>query len=142
MSLRNGASTDTKAFRKLYADLCKAWESEKASKAAPFYSKKAGLVFYDFAPLKYMGWKEYANGVQKAFFDNMVPHSSRVTVHNDFMVRQWGKVAVTSATIHLYAKLKDGTKIDEDGRHTAVWEKTGSKWLITHDHWSFPFSAK
>lgn len=136
-----GDSADKRLLGRLLQGLYKGWESQVPTKAAPFYSKKRGLTFYDFAPLKYTGWKEYANGVQENFFDNMPPHSSRLTMHKDLQVKRWGNVALTAATIHFYAELKDGSKIDIDGRHTAVWEKSGRKWLVVHDHWSAPLPA-
>jgi ketosteroid isomerase-like protein len=118
----------------------KAWEAQDPAKAAPFYSKKVNLTFFDFAPLKYTGWREYAEGVQKLFFDNMPPNSSGIRLSNDFRLHRFGNGAVTTTTFHFWANMKDGTRIEKDGRHTAVWEKTGKKWLIVHDHWSFPFS--
>jgi ketosteroid isomerase-like protein len=139
---KNSRRGDGKTFRKLLHDVVRAWESQDPAKAARFYSKKSGLIFFDFAPLKYTGWKEYAEGVQKTFFDNMPSNSSKVSISEDVQVRQIGTGAVTAATFHFWAKMKDGTTIENDGRHTAVWEREGNKWVITHDHWSFPFSPK
>jgi ketosteroid isomerase-like protein len=135
-------SSDTKYFRKMLVDLVKAWETQNPAKAASFYSKKSGLTFFDFAPLKYTGWKEYAKGVQKLFFDNMPPKSSGIKLSDDFQVKRFGNGAVTTSTFHFWAKMKDGTKIENDGRVTMVWEKTGRNWQVVHDHWSFPFSPK
>jgi ketosteroid isomerase-like protein len=28
--------------------------------------------------------------------------------------------------------------MEVDGRHTAIWEKRGAKWLIVHEHVSAP----
>ncbi|HMH44847.1 MAG TPA: nuclear transport factor 2 family protein [Pyrinomonadaceae bacterium] len=38
------------------------------------------------------------------------------------------------------AKQKDGTPVEFDGRHTAVWEKRERQWLIIHEHVSKPLS--
>jgi ketosteroid isomerase-like protein len=35
---------------------------------------------------------------------------------------------------------KDGKTSPLNGRHTAVWEKIGGKWLIVHDHVSVPMA--
>jgi ketosteroid isomerase-like protein len=129
-------------FKGLLDGVMKGWMSQDPAKAAPFYSKKPGLVFYDFAPLKYKGWNDYAEGVRKAFFDKMPPNSSRLKTFDDFQVMNYGNVAVTAVTFHFWAQMNDQTKVESDGRHTAVWEKTGKKWLIVHDHWSFPFSPR
>jgi len=129
---------DQKAFKKLVTELYKAWESQDVSKPSRFYSKDPDHVFFDFAPIKYTGWKEYAAGVKKTFFDNMPPNASRLAMKDDFKVMRWGNVAVTHSTIDFSARLKNGTKMKETGRHTAVWEKHGPRWQIVHDHWSFP----
>jgi ketosteroid isomerase-like protein len=129
-------------FREQLTKVIRAWESQNPARAAPFYSKRSDLLFFDFAPLKYRGWKEYAEGVQRLFFDNMPPNSSGVQLSDDFQALSFGKGAVTATTFHFWARMKDGSMIENDGRHTAVWEKQGKKWLIVHDHWSFPFSPK
>ncbi|MEM0116851.1 MAG: nuclear transport factor 2 family protein [Conexivisphaerales archaeon] len=141
-SVRSNISDDTKVFEKLVNGVIKGWASQDPAKAAPYYSKDRNLVFFDFAPLKYTGWKEYAEGVQKLFFDNMPPHSSGFKSISVLKVKKANKLAVTLATFHFWAKMKDGTKIESDGRITTVWEKKENKWLIVHDHWSFPFSPK
>jgi hypothetical protein len=64
------ASDDAK-FRKLTDDYCAAWSTGNADAPAKFYAKDANLVFYDIAPFQYHGWKEYHDGVQKEFFNNM-----------------------------------------------------------------------
>ena len=133
---------DSTIFKKLLDEVVNAWLTQDTSKAAPFYSKEPGLNFFDFTPLKFTGWKEYAEGVQRTFFDNMNPNNSGIQLSNDFQVRGFGNGAVTNATFHFWAKMKDGTKLENDGRITTVWEKSGDRWLIVHDHWSFPFSPK
>lgn len=133
---------DLVLFKKLFDDVLKAWHTQNSSNPAPFYSKDPGLKFFDFAPLKFTGWKEYSEGVQKTFFDNMPPNSSELKLLDDFQVKRSGNLAVTSATFHFWAKMKDGSKLENDGRVTSVWEKTGDRWLIVHDHWSFPLSPK
>jgi len=139
---RKSLADDLTFFKDLFDEVVNAWHAQDASKAAPFYSQEPNLNFFDFAPLKFTGWKEYADGVQRMFFDNMPPNSSGFQLSNDFQVKRFGNGAVTNATFHFWAKMKDGSKIENDGRVTTVWEKSGDKWLIVHDHWSFPFSPK
>src|SRR6476660_8060372 len=44
-----------------------AWSTLDADKAAPFYAKDAGLVFFDITPLSYNGgWKQYHDTFMKA----------------------------------------------------------------------------
>src|SRR5882724_8908411 len=64
-------ASDQAAFRKLTDDYCAAWSTGNPDKPAKFYSQDAGRVFYDLAPFSYHNWKEYREGVQKNFFDNV-----------------------------------------------------------------------
>jgi len=104
--------------------------------AAEFYAKDSSLVFYDLAPLKYTGWKDYSDGTKKTFFDNML--SSRLEMHDDFKATRRGNVAWATVTFHLSARLKNAKKIETEGRYTAILEKDGDRWLIVHEHWSAP----
>lgn len=123
-------------FKDLIRQYYEAWNSFSTDKPAPLYSKDASLVFFDIAPLKYTGWEEYKAGVQKNFFDQMA--SGKLTTNNDLKVAHKGNVAWTTVTGHLSGKMKDGKSMEADFRHTAIWEKTGGKWLIVHEHFSVP----
>jgi ketosteroid isomerase-like protein len=61
-----------------------------------------------------------------------------LTPNNDLKVTRGGSLALTTLTFHLSAKLKGGTPLEFDGRHTIVWEKRGGQWLIIHEHVSKP----
>ena len=123
-------------FKALIDRYYAAWSSMNTDNAAPLYAKDADLVFYDIAPLKYNGWQEYAPGVKKNFFDSAT--SARLTPNDDLKVTRRGNIAWTSVTFHISVKLKNGQNLDLDGRHTAIWEKRGTKWLIVHEHISAP----
>lgn len=112
------------------------WSKNDPDKAAPLYAKDADLVFFDLAPMKYTGWAEYREGVKKNFFDKM--SSGKVTPGHDPKVVRRGNIAWTVVTNHFDITLRDGRKIETDGRHTAIWELRGGKWLIVHEHVSAP----
>lgn len=123
-------------FKQLITRYYDAWNSGKPDKAAPFYAKDPELVFFDLAPLKYTGWEEYKQGVQKNLFDNMT--EGKLTPNDDVKVTRRGSVAWTTLTLHYDLKMKDGKNSVGDGRHTAIWEKRGGKWLIVHEQLSAP----
>jgi ketosteroid isomerase-like protein len=132
-----GAASGSDAdFKGLIRQYYEAWSSANVDKPAPLYAKDADLVFYDLAPMKYTGWDEYRQGVQKFFFDNMA--SGALTPKDDLKITRKGNIAWTSVTGHLSAKMKDGKALETDFRHTAIWEKRGAKWLIVHEHVSVP----
>lgn len=129
-------SGDTAEFKDLIRQYYAAWSSGSPENPARLYAKDSNLVFYDVAPLKYIGWDEYKQGVQKNLFDNMV--SATLTPKDDLVVTRRGNVAWTTVTGHLSAKMKDGKGLEADTRQTAIWEKRGGKWLIVHEHVSVP----
>jgi ketosteroid isomerase-like protein len=123
-------------FKALIDRYYAAWSTLRTENPAPFYAKDANLVFFDFAPLQYKGWNEYQEGVKKNFFDKM--SGGKVTPNNDLRVTRRGNIAWTTLTEHFSTTLKDGRTIEIEGRHTAIWEKRNSKWLIVHEHVSAP----
>jgi ketosteroid isomerase-like protein len=127
--------SDDREFKTLIDRYYSAWTSLDPNNAAPLYAKDADLVFYDIAPLKYTGWAEYDQGVRKMFsgFESL-----KLTANNDLSVTRRGNVAWTSVTFHISAKLKNGSPMEADGRHTVIWERRDGKWLIVHEHVSAP----
>lgn len=132
-------ASDDATFRKLIDAYCAAWSSGNADSAARFYAKENGLVFYDLAPFAYHSWKEYHDGVQKEFFDNM--ESGTLSAGKDLRVRRHGTVAWTTVTMHLSEKTKDGKNVEADIRYTGIWEKRPSGWVLVHEHLSVPMSG-
>jgi ketosteroid isomerase-like protein len=133
---QNKAAAGDGEFRDLIRQYYEAWNSANVNNPAPLYAKESDLVFYDFAPLKYTGWEEYKQGVQKNLFDNMA--SGTLTPKDDLKINRRGNIAWTTVTGHFSAKMKDGKSMETDFRHTAIWEKRGGKWLIVHEHFSAP----
>ncbi len=122
-------------FKTLIDRYYSAWNSGNPDNAAPLYAKDPDLVFYDLTPLKYNGWAEYDTGIRKvlAAFE-----SAKFIPNQDLKVTRRGSIAWTTVTWHLSGKKKGGDAVELDGRHTAIWENRGGKWLIVHEHFSAP----
>ena len=134
-SSQKSSNTNDAEFKTLIDRYYAAWSSLNPDNAAPFYAKDADLVFYDIAPLKYAGWAEYDKGVR---FMIAGFETGKLTHNSDLKVTRRGNIVWTSVTFHLSAKLKSGGQMEMEGRHTAIWEKRGGKWLIVHEHVSAP----
>ena len=126
----------TSEFKKMIAEYYTAWSTLNPDNAAKYYAKDADIDFFDVAPLKYKSWSEYRAGVIKAFTEPMI--SGKLTPNDDLKVKRRGNIAWTTVTFHLSAKPKAGSALEVECRHTAIWEKRGSKWLIVHEHVSAP----
>jgi ketosteroid isomerase-like protein len=128
----------TDEFNTLLTEYYKAWNTLNVSNPAKYYSQQPGLIFYDIAPLQYKGWKEYQAGVSKLFQGFT---SFQLIPNKDINVTRRGKVAWTTMTLHVSGKQKDGKPMELEARHTAIWEKTKSKWVIVHEHISAPLPS-
>lgn len=127
-------------FKLMIDEYYTAWSTLNPDNAAKYYAKDANIVFYDVAPLKYNSWSEYRAGVIKAFTETM--SSGKLTPNQDLQVTMRGNIVWTTVTFHLSAKPKAGGEMEIDCRHTAIWEKRGSKWLIVHEHISAPLPGQ
>lgn len=112
-----------------------AWATLDTSKVAPFYSKDPGLVFFDFAPLKYNGWADYETGFKKTISDWK---SIKLTLNPDFQATRHGSIAWATYTIAFEIEPKTGTVMKGEGRGTTIFEKRGTDWIVIHDHASAP----
>jgi len=127
-----GAELNKKLVQSYYA----AWNTLNTDNPAVFYAKDAAIVFFDVAPLKYNGWAEYKEGVQKSLFDQI--SAGKLTPNDDLKITRRDDVAWMTLTFHLSFTLKTGAAMEIDCRHTAIWEKRRGKWLIVHEHVSAP----
>src|SRR5262245_50552283 len=111
-TVRAGNTQSDAEFKKLIADYYKAWNTLNADQASYLYAKDSGVVFYDMAPWKYLGWSKYRVGAQKSFFDTA--SAARLIPNDDLKVTRQGDVAWTTLTFHLSAVMKDGNKLELD----------------------------
>jgi ketosteroid isomerase-like protein len=112
-----------------------AWGTLDVDNVAPFYAKDPDLVFYDLAPLRYVGWQDYAAGAQNVL---AMFHSVDAKVQEGAMIHVAGDHALGIALVRLEIENLDGSAFALIARWTVVWEKRGSEWLILHEHVSAP----
>lgn len=111
------------------------WASRDVDKAAVFYAKDPGLVFYDIAPRKYTGWAEYGKGARDMFKSVT---SLTMKMNDDAVVHVSGNMAWSSATVDGEMVGTDGSRLKVEARWTTVWESRPTGWLIVHEHFSNP----
>lgn len=112
-----------------------AWATMDPARAGEFYSKDAGRLYFDIAPVKYDGWAAYEKGVRELF---KTMKSISFKLNDDAQVHRAGNTAWGAATVATDVVNNDGSNMHLDARWTSIWEKHGGKWLIVHDHFSAP----
>jgi ketosteroid isomerase-like protein len=66
-----------------------------------------------------------------------------ITIQNsDMKVTSHGEMAFATYIAHLTGKGKDGNPMDVTMRITDVLRKSSGKWLIVHEHVSYPAAAE
>ena len=113
----------------------KAWSAKDVKAASAFYAKDAGLAFFDISPLKYNGWAEYEKGVAAVLAEHK---SLSLTANPDLKVHHAGNLVWVTGTIHAILVTVKDKRMEGDARWTTLWENRGGKWLIVHEHISFP----
>jgi PhnB protein len=113
-----------------------AWDTLKAENVAPFHVQGADHVFFDDEqPLKYNSWQEYQAGIGP-FLKGLT--ALRITVNDDARIHREGNLAWGYATLKEEDTTTSGKHEMATLRWTVIFEKTGDKWLIAHEHFSVP----
>lgn len=123
------------SFKTLMQRIWDAWGSGDPANAAPFYSRQADGVFFDVTPLKYDGWSQYNEGVKKVLANFQ---SAKFKVNDDARVHRLGNYTWATSTIGADLVPKNGSAQKATWRWTVMWQRSGSNWLIIHEHVSAP----
>lgn len=111
-----------------------AWGTMNSQKVAKFYATGPN-VFYDVLPPEYESWEQYQRGAEKVLSGFQF---YKATEGDDAQVHRECGMAWGTASVHEEFVFKDGSKGSGDYRWTVIWKKTGSHWLIVHEHTSAP----
>ena len=93
------------------------------------------VVAYDVvSPLKYVGRDEY----RKSWEMGLSMMKGEIgTELKDLDIKVGGNIACCHALSHMSSETKEGP-MDTWFRWSACFEKRPGKWLVTHQHFSFP----
>jgi ketosteroid isomerase-like protein len=114
------------------------WSALNADANTAYYTAGDNAVFFDFCPMKYAGWENYRNEINRI---SEGIQKFQMTLNDDLTVHCVGKMAWASATWTMDFHYKDGTTRHLDGRLTEVLERQRGKWQIVHEHSSVPTTA-
>ncbi len=103
-----------------------------------FYLKDENLTVYTpWQPFAvYQGWRAFEQGLEK----HITTAFKRVSItrNDDLEVQRRGKIAWSTATLHIETESVDGITVPGDARQTLIWYLTDDGWRILHEHFSFP----
>ncbi len=132
-----GMSGSRALIRDALENGCKAFEhGNAAGSQALFYPAEAGWVDLDMTPPRF---KDYATLAR----DNAASANSAtgkvvchyLEIHPTLLA---ANAAYSWSIIRFAATFKDGRSVDVTFRSTDVWRRIKGKWLVVHEHNSFP----
>lgn len=94
-------------------------------------------VLFDLAPpLRYVGKEAYRKSLESWFssFDGPIGYE-----FTDLEAYVSGDVAFVHSVNHMTGRRRSGEETDVWLRATVGFQKTGGRWLVTHEHVSVPF---
>jgi ketosteroid isomerase-like protein len=116
---------------------CKAFEAgDLAGSQALFYPAESGWVDLDITPPRVKNYASLAR--DNAAFANMTAGKvicQYLEIHPTLL---GANAAYSWAVMRFAATFKDGRSVDVTFRSTDVWRKIKNKWLVVHEHNSFP----
>jgi uncharacterized protein (TIGR02246 family) len=113
-----------------------AWSDGDLEKIEALYATDAKSAFFDLASLKRTGWAEHRAGI-RSFREQFTDLT--LSPQDDLTVSRQGNMAWTAVTFQASGTPDEGEPLEFEGRHTAVWVRTGSEWRIVHEHVSVPW---
>lgn len=129
----------TKEFKALIDPYYAAWSFENGpggfDRAAKFYAKDPGLVFYDpLPPVEgHFGWEAIKAGIEK-FWTEAGITTARISRTAELQVWGYGKIAWAAVPHQAVVTSRNGQIQTVEQRQTFVWEQRDNQWQIIHEH--------
>lgn len=129
------AGRDARQIRRIIVAAMENWSELKADANRAYYTSSDQAVFFDFTPMRYVGWETYSSEIKKV---QESIKTFKITLHDDLTVRVLGRMAFAHGTWKMDFVFTDGSRNHLEGRLTEVLEKQKGKWIIVHEHASVP----
>jgi uncharacterized protein (TIGR02246 family) len=135
-SVTHAKTDDQAAIKKLESDLAAAISAKDIDRIMSFYVPDESLFVFDcIPPRQYVGAKAYRKDFESFLAQYPGPNTVEVS---DLKVTSDGQLAFAHYVVHMTGVAKDGTKAEMNFRQTDGLKKIKGKWLIVHEHISFP----
>ena len=131
------AETVEESMSKLSRDILAAYEKRDTATLKSFYAKQPGALFFWERRMQY-SWDEI-----NSTMDDLVRFVAKIKLTtNEFRAGGSGDTGWFAATFHADRVTPGGKQFTSDGRWTVVAQKVNGRWLIVHEHTSFPLAER
>lgn len=124
------------AVRQIYDRFAAAIKAKDLDGVMAMYTRDENAVYFDaFTPRQYVGYTAYRKDYEEFFKSFPGPSSSEIY---DLHVVSSGDLAYASSIDKWVVTGADKKRITMVFRSTDVFQKINGKWLVIHEHLSFP----
>ncbi|HKA21722.1 MAG TPA: nuclear transport factor 2 family protein [Blastocatellia bacterium] len=132
-TVTGGVDSVATSMRKLADDIFTAYQKRDTVALKKFYAKQPDALFFWERKMTY-SWEEL-----DATIDALVKAAAKLELTTtDFRSGGSGDTGWFAATFHIERVTPDRKQSASDGRWTVIAEKRDGRWLIVHEHTSFP----
>jgi ketosteroid isomerase-like protein len=131
------AETVEESMRALSGAILAAYERRDTAELKSFYAKQSGALFFWERKMQY-SWDQINDTM-----DDLVRFVARMKLTTgEFRAGGSGDTGWFAATFHADRVTPEGKQFSSDGRWTVVAQRINGRWLIVHEHTSFPLAER
>lgn len=132
-ALADRSESVAESMRKLSKKIFAAYERRDTAALKSFYAKQPEALFFWERKMKY-SWEQLDSTI-----DALVSAAAKLELTTgEFRSGGSGDTGWFAATFHIERVMPEGKQSSSDGRWTVIAQKQGGRWLIVHEHTSFP----
>ena len=121
------------SMRKLSTEIFDAYQRRDTSALKGYYAKQPDALFFWERKMTY-SWQQLDSTI-----DALVTAAAKLELTTgEFRSGGSGDTGWFAATFHIDRITPEGKQSSSDGRWTVIAEKRSGRWLIVHEHTSFP----
>lgn len=131
------AETVEESMRKLSREILAAYERKDTTALKSFYAKQPAALFFWERKMQY-SWEQI-----NSTMDDLVRFVVKMKLTtSEFRAGGSGDTGWFAATFHADRVTPEGKQFTSDGRWTVVAHRIRGRWLIVHEHTSFPLAER
>ncbi len=120
-------------MRRFSGEIIAAYERRDTKTLKSFYAQQPGALFFWERKMSY-SWQQIDHTI-----DSLVSAVAQLKLStSEFRSGGSGNNGWFATTFHVERVTPEGKRFASDGRWTVVAERIGGRWLIVHEHTSFP----